>query len=79
MMLTAVGVGLCGLHYARTLLNFFMDPTGSAVQFRLPFRLAHQLYLCISTIHWLAMLAWVGMTLLAWRATDRLAPKDATP
>ena len=59
------------LFYLHDLMNYFLDPTGRTIAMRRPFRVAHIVYLCTSTVHWGIGLALAWLTLAAWRAEDR--------
>ncbi len=44
-----------------------------------PFRTVHRIYLWICTVQWVCVLVYLGATLLAWRAADRLGGLNAAP
>jgi hypothetical protein len=63
------------LLYFHRLLDAFMDPERTRVVIHPPFYPVHRLYLWASTAQWLACLVLIWLTLLAWRAEDRVNPE----
>jgi hypothetical protein len=61
---------LAGLFVLHARLNLFLDPAEHTLDNRSAFRPLHRLYLWIQTVQWLAAVAYLGLTLLAWRAED---------
>jgi apolipoprotein N-acyltransferase len=54
--------------FLHQLLDYFMDPTRTAVVIRPPFYPVHRMYLWASTVQWAACLVLAWLTLRAWAA-----------
>jgi Na+-driven multidrug efflux pump len=70
--LWGVMVGILGVLFVlHARLDSLLDPEAIDITDRRVFRHAHRLYLWISTAQWAAALAYLALTLRAWRAEDR--------
>ncbi len=60
-------------------LDRLLDPEAFDVSDRRAFYPLHRLYLWVNTGQWAAALAWIALTLLAWRAEDQHRPAPEQP
>jgi hypothetical protein len=75
-ILAGTAAGLALLEFLRAAMIGWLGPAG--VELPRPFRLAHILYLWISTFHWLAALGFAWLSLRTWRIDDAIQPATAS-
>lgn len=67
----AMAVGLVALVVLHPWLDALLDADNARILDRHAFRPGHRAYLWISTIQWVAMLAYLTLTLWIWHEADR--------
>ncbi len=74
-----LGCSLIGLFVVHAKLDSLIDVHASEVIDRELFRIGHRRYNQLTTIQWLACLAYLPITVLAWRSADSdLSRQDST-